>query len=72
MVSAKLLIQRSQKKLDVQVGKEDCVLYVQKDGILTLKKSVLKLMIPVRLGMKQVELVNLATLVTSSQMEFVS
>jgi hypothetical protein len=72
MVSAKLLIQRSQKKLDVQVGKEDCVLFVQKDGILTLKKSVLKLMIPVRLGMKQVELVNLATLVTSSQMEFVS
>ena len=72
MVSAKLLIQRSQKKLDVQVGKEDCVLYVQKDGILTLKKSVLKLMIPVRLGMKQVELVNLATLVTSSQKEFVS
>jgi len=71
MATAKLLTQRSHKKLDVQAGKVEYALNVQKDGTLTLKKSVSKLMISAQLGMRQMELVNLATLAISFQMELV-
>jgi len=71
MATAKLWTKPSHKKLDVQAGKVEYVLNVQKDGTLTLKKSVSKLMISAQLGMRQMELVNLATLAISFQMELV-